>query len=44
MGKSMVVPMKYTSIPSLELAAAVISVKMESMIKKELAIDHVSEY
>ena len=37
-------PMKYTSLPRLELAAAVLSVKMAGIIKKELAIDHVSEY
>ena len=40
-GKSWVAPMKYTSIPRLELAAAVLSVKMAGIIKKELAIDHV---
>ena len=44
MGKSRVAPMKYTSILRLELAAAVLSVKMAGIIKKELAIDHVSEY
>ena len=44
MGKSRVAPMKYTSIPRLELATAVLSVKMAGIIKKELAIDYVSEY
>ena len=44
MGKSRVAPMKYTSIPRLELAAAILSVKMAGIIKKELAIYHVSEY
>ena len=44
MGKSRVAPMKYTSIPRLELAAAVLLVKMTGIIKKELAIDHISEY
>ena len=44
MGKSRAAPMKYTSIPRLELAAAVLSVKMAGIIKKELAIDHISEY
>ena len=36
--------MKFTSIPRFEIAAAVLSVKMAGFIKKELAIDHVSEY
>ena len=44
MGKSRVTPTKYTSIPRLELAAAVLSIKVASMIKKELAIEEVSEY
>ena len=44
MGKSRVSPMKFTSIPRFEIAAAVLSVKMAGFIKKELAIDHVSEY
>ena len=42
--KSRVVPMKYASIPRLRLAAAVLSVKMDGIIKKELTIDHPSEY
>ena len=41
MGKYRVAPMKYTSIPRLELAAAILSVKMARIIKKELAIYHV---
>ena len=36
--------MKYTSIPRLELAATALSVRMAGIIKKELAIDLVSEY
>ena len=44
LGKSRVAPMTYTSIPRLELTAAVLSVKMAGIIKKELAINHVSEY
>ena len=44
MGKSRVTPMKYTSIPRLELAAAALSVKMAGIIKKEVAIDHISEH
>ena len=44
MGKSRVAPTKYTSIPRLEPAAAVLSIKVTGMIKKELAIEEVSEY
>ena len=44
LSKSRVDPMKYTSIPRLELAAAALSVRMAGIIKKELAIDLVSEY
>ena len=44
MGKSRVATIKYTSIPRHELAAAVLSVKMAGIIKKELTIDHISEY
>ena len=43
-GKSRVAPMKYIYIPRLELAAAVLSVKMAGIIREELAIDRVSEY
>ena len=44
MGKSRVAPMKYTYIPRLALAAAVLSVIIAGIIKKELTINHVSEY
>ena len=36
--------MKYTSIPSLELAAAVLSTKMSGLVKKELGFDDMAEY
>lgn len=36
MVKSRVAPLKVTMIPRLELAAAVVSVKVSSMLKKEL--------
>ena len=36
--------MKYTSIPRLELAAAVLSTKMSRLVKKELGFDDTSEY
>ena len=36
--------MKYTSIPSLELAAAVLSTKMSRLVKKELGSDYIAEY
>ena len=42
--KSRVTPMKYTSIPRLELAAAVLSTKMSGLVKRELGFDHTSEY
>ena len=44
MGKSRVAPMKYTYIPRLALVAAVLSVIIAGIIKKELTINHVSEY
>ena len=44
MGKLRVAPMKYTFIPRLELVAAVLSVIIAGIIKKELTINHVSEY
>ena len=43
MGKCRVAQMKYTSMPRLKLAAAVLSVKIVAIIKKELTINHVSE-
>ena len=36
--------MKYTYIPRLALVAAVLSVIIAGIIKKELTINHVSEY
>ena len=44
MGKSKVSPMKNTTLTRLELAAVGPSVNMPGIIKKELAIDSVSEY
>ena len=37
--KSWVTPMKYTSIPMLELAAAVLSTTMSGLVKKDLGFD-----
>ena len=42
-GKSRVVPVKYVSIPILELAAATPSVKISMMLNKELNIHVTSE-
>ena len=36
--------MKYTSIPRLELVAAVLSTKMSGLLKKELGFDDIAEY
>ena len=35
--------MKYTSIPRLDLAAAVLSTKMSGLVKKELGSDDIAE-
>ena len=35
--------MKYTSIPRLDLAAAVLSTKMSGLVKKELGFDDIAE-
>ena len=42
--KSRVAPIKYTSIPRLELAAAVLSKKMSAIIWKELRYEDIVEY
>ena len=42
--KSPVTPIKYTSIPRLELAVAVLSTKMSGLVKKELGFDDIAEY
>ena len=44
MGKSRVVPIIYISIQRLELAVAMLSVKIAGIIEKELAIKIVSKY
>ena len=44
MAKSRVTPIKYTSIPRLKLAAAVLSVKNSEMIKRYLKIEGITEY
>ena len=38
-GKSRVSPIKYVSIPRLELTAATLSIKMSKLIKRELDIE-----
>ena len=43
MGKSRVVPKKFISIPRMELIAALLSVKMACLLKKELDINCVHE-
>ena len=42
--KSFVTPIKYTLIPRLELAAAVLSSKMSAIIRKELQYEDMAEY
>ena len=44
MGKARVAPKAFVSIPRLELAAAVLSVKISNMIKKELQLQELDEY
>ena len=39
MGKSRVCPLKFVSMPRMELAAAILSVKIASLINKELEMD-----
>ena len=44
LGKSRVVPKKFVSIPRLEITAAVLSVKMACLLKKELNLGEVTHY
>ena len=44
LGKSRIVPKKFISIPRLELNAAVLSVKMACLLKKELNLGEVEEW
>ena len=41
LGKTIVVPNKFVSIPILELTVTTLSVKMVSLLKKELDLDEV---
>lgn len=43
-GKSRVAPIKYVSIPRMELTAAALSVKVATMVKRELEIGPFREY
>ena len=43
MGKARVVPLKPTTVPRLELTAALLSVKIHTLLKKELEYDNVTE-
>ena len=43
LGKSRVVPKKFVSMPRLELNAAVLSVKMACLLKKELKLEKIKE-
>lgn len=44
MGKARVPPTKVTTIPRLELTAAVISVRTSDMLRKELEIEDLQEF
>ena len=44
MGKARVAPKKFASIPRLKLVAAVLSVKISNMIKKELQLQELDNY
>ena len=43
LGKARVVPKKFASIPRLELTTATLSVKVASLLKKELDLNEVEE-
>ena len=43
LGKARVIPKKFVSIPRLELTAATLSVKVASLLKKELDLNEVEE-
>lgn len=43
-GKARVTPLKVTTIPRLELQAAVVSVQISDMLKRELQYDKIHEY
>ncbi len=44
MGKSRVAPTKITTIPRLELSAAVVAVQISDLLRKELELDSLEEY
>lgn len=44
MAKARVAPTKVTTIPCLELSAAVVAAKMSVMLRNELEIDGLQEY
>ncbi|KAG1927218.1 hypothetical protein F2P79_024407 [Pimephales promelas] len=44
LGKARVTPVKITTIPRLELTAAVVSVKMSNMLREELDLTNVDEF
>ena len=42
--KSRVAPVKHVTVPRLELAAAVLSVRVSAFLERELKYDHTEEY
>ena len=44
LGKSRLVPKKFVSLPRLELNAAVLSVKMACLLKKELKLEKIKQW